>query len=153
MEALKLREEVLVARFWDELRAGGAVAGLDRVADALQQGCVSRVLVRDGWAKMGRCCASCGRLSVDHRSCPWCFRPTESVLDLVAELIDRAVAVGIEVVRIAHERRFDGIGRIGAVLSAPVASTQRHESPDKVALRARFALKDGRSSPLRPKLA
>jgi hypothetical protein len=114
--ALKLREDVLVSHFLEELRGGGAVAGLERVAEALQQGCVKRLLVRDGWAKMGRCCSACGRLSVDHRSCPWCFKPTLSVLDLVEELTDRAAAAGVEVFRVARDARFDGVGRIGAEL-------------------------------------
>jgi len=145
LEALKLREDVLVSRFLDELGAGGAVAGLDRVADALHQRRVERVLVRDGWAKMGRSCPTCRRLSVDHRSCPWCFRPTVSVLDLVAELCDRAVADGIEVFRVVHDPRFDGIGRIGAEVSSPVAAP-RAAAPAARALRGHFALKNARAS-------
>lgn len=148
LEALKLREDVLVSRFLDEMNGGGAVAGLDRVADALHQKRVARVLVRDGWAKMGRACPACGRLSVDHRSCPWCFRPTDSVLDLVSELCDRAVEDGIEVFRVVHDPRFDRIGRIGAEVTAPV-ETAPAAAPAARALRARFALKDGRASPLR----
>jgi hypothetical protein len=151
-EALKLREEVLVARFLDEVRGGAAVAGLERVADALQQGAVRRVLVRDGWTKMGRCCAACGRLSVDHRSCPWCFRTTSPVLDLVAELCDRAVAAGIEVFRVSDDARFESVGRIGAEIASP----ERYRpaaAPVGLALRARFALKDGRASPLRARFA
>jgi len=115
-DAMRLREDVLVSHFLEELRAGGAVAGLERVAEALQQGCVTRLLVRDGWAKMGRSCAACGRLSVDHRSCPWCFRATTPVLDLVEELADRAAAAGVDVFRVTRDPRFDGIGRIGAEL-------------------------------------
>jgi hypothetical protein len=148
-EALRVRESVLVRRFLDEKAAGGAVAGLEAVAAALHQGCVKRILVREGWAKMGRCCSSCRRLSLDHRSCPWCFRATRPVLDVVAELVDRALDAGIEVAPVSSEPDFDAIGRIGAELAAPAA--QPRTVPESRALRARFALKDGRSSPLRPR--
>jgi len=149
--ALKVRESVLVQRFLDEMKAGDAVAGLETVAAAVQQGCVKRLLVRDGWTKMGRCCPTCRRLSVDHRSCPWCFRATEAVLDLVAELVDRAVTNGVEVFRVVHDPRFDGIGRIGAELAA--TAMKRPEVPTSRALRARFALKEGWTSPLRSRTA
>ena len=119
LQAQEVREQVVVSHFLSELRANGAVAGLERVAEALQQGCVKRLLVREGWAKMGRCCTACGRLSVDHRSCPWCFRATEPLLDLVEELTDRAAAAGVEVFRVARDARFDGAGRIGAELTVP----------------------------------
>jgi hypothetical protein len=148
-EALKVRETVLVRRFLDEMKTGGAVAGLEAVAAALQQGRVKRVLVREGWAKMGRCCPACRRLSLDHRSCPWCFRATAHVLDVVAEILDRAVEAGVEVAPVAHHPDFDSVGRIGAELAAPAARPR--EVPTARALRARFALKDGRASPLRPR--
>lgn len=148
LEALKLREDVLVSRFLDELHSGFAVAGLERVADALQGERVERVLVRDGWAKMGRSCPACRRLSVDHRSCPWCFKPTAPVLDLVTELCDRALDAGIEVFRVAHDPRFDGIAPIGAEIRGTVAAP-RPAAPTGRALRGRFALKTGGASPLR----
>lgn len=147
-EARRVTESVLVTRLLDEAREGGAVTGLEAVAAALQQGCVSRVLVRDGYAKMGRACTACGHLSVDHRSCPWCFKSTDTVLDLVEELVSRALAAGCEVFRVMHDPRFDGLCRIGAELKAPKAVGAR-PVPTGRALRGRFRMKDGRPSPLR----
>ncbi len=143
-EARRVTESVLVHRLLDEAREGGAVTGLEAVAAALQQGCVSRVLVRDGYAKMGRACPACGHLSVDHRSCPWCFKPTDMVLDIVEELVSRALEAGCEVFRVMHDPRFDGLCRIGAELKAP--KTSPRPVPASRALRGRFRLKDGRSS-------
>ncbi|UPT74684.1 MAG: hypothetical protein M0D55_02865 [Elusimicrobiota bacterium] len=148
-QARMVRESVLVHRLLDEARQGGAVTGLEAVAAAVQQGCVSRVLVRDGYAKLGRSCGKCGHLSVEHRSCPWCFRPTESVLDLVSELVDRALAMGCEVYRVMHDARFDGVCRIGAELKVPVVKAP--QPPTARALRGRYSTKDGRPSPLRPR--
>jgi hypothetical protein len=146
-EARKVRESVLVERFVVELGEGGAVAGLEAVAAALQQGCVQVLLVAGGYAKMGRCCPACGRLSVDHRSCSWCFRATEPVLDIVAELAERAAAAGVEVFRVAADRRLDAAGRIGACLAVPGAARPA-DVPMGRALRALFATK--RAAPPRP---
>ena len=148
-QARRVRESVLVHRLLDEARQGGAVTGLEAVAAAVQQGCVSRVLVRDGYAKMGRSCPKCGHLSVDHRSCPWCFRATEMVLDVVGELVSRSLDLGVEIYRVMHDPRFDGVCRIGAELKVPVAKPA--EPPTSRALRGHFATKDGRPSPLRPR--
>lgn len=117
-EARKTRQTALVERFLDEVRQGGAVAGLKASTSVLQQGCARLLLVRAGYAKMGRCCPACGRLSVDHRSCPWCFRPTAVVLDLVEELADRAAAAGVEIFRVSADARFDAAGGIGVELFA-----------------------------------
>lgn len=146
-QARAVRESVLVHRLFDEARQGGAVTGLDAVAAAVEQGCVSRVLVRDGYAKMGRSCPSCGRLSVSNRSCPWCFRATDSVLDLVGELVDKALAMGCEVYRVMHDARFDGVCRIGAELKVPVDKPA--PPPTSRALRGFFATKQGHRPPLR----
>lgn len=148
-EARKVREAVLVQRFLDELPEGGAVSGLEHAAAALQQGCVRLLLVRDGYAKMGRCCPSCGRLSVNHRSCPLCFRATETVMDLVAELAERAAAAGVEVFRVGADPRFDAAGRIGVCLAVPTAP-RRIDAPAGRALRGLFATK--RTAP-RPRFA
>lgn len=150
-EARRVRESVLVHRLLDLAKSSGAVTGLESVTAAVQQDCVSRVLVRDGYAKMGRSCPKCGHLSVDHRSCPFCFKPTETVLDLVEELVDRAVEKGCEVFRVMHDARFDGMCRIGAELKVAAPSERRAPPPTDRALRGRFATKDGKPSPLRPR--
>ena len=149
-QARQVTESVLVHRLLDAARDGGAVTGLEAVAGAVQQGCVARVFVRDGYAKMGRMCPKCGHLSVDHRSCPWCFKVTEPVLDLVSELTDKALAAGCDVFRVMHDARFDGVCRIGAELKTPAAKPAQ-APPTSRALKAAFATKHGQRSPLRPK--
>ncbi|MBI3288601.1 MAG: hypothetical protein HYZ74_03680 [Elusimicrobia bacterium] len=120
-QAHRVRESVLVHRLLRKASSGGAAVGLGSVAAAVQKRRASRVLVRDGYARMGRCCPRCGHLSVDHRSCPWCFCATEAVLDLVGELVDKALGAGCEVFRITHDPRFDSVCRIAAELNAPLA--------------------------------
>lgn len=148
-QARIVRESVLVHRLFDEARQGGAVTGLEAVTAAVQQGCVARVLVRDGYTKIGRACPKCGHLSVTNRSCPWCFCATDLVLDLVSELGNKALAAGCELFRIMHDARFDGVCRIGAELTVPVSKPA--PPPTSRALRGHFAMKDGKPSPLRPR--
>jgi len=146
-QARAVKESVLVHRLLDETRSGGAVIGLEAVAAAIQQGCAARVLVRDGYTKIGRSCPKCGHLSVAYRSCPWCFCATDMVLDLVSELGDKALAAGCELYRVMHDARFDSVCRIGAELKVPVDKPV--PAPTARALRGVFAMKDGRPSPLR----
>jgi len=146
-QARAVRESVLVHRLLDETRRGGAIIGLEAVAAAVQQGCAARVLVRDGFTKIGRMCPKCGHLSVAYRSCPWCFCGTDMVLDLVSELGDKALAAGCELYRVMHDARFDSVCRIGAELKVPV--DRPAAAPTARALRGVFAMKDGRPSPLR----
>ncbi|MBI2790254.1 MAG: hypothetical protein HYX59_16450 [Elusimicrobia bacterium] len=148
-QARSVRESVLVHRLLDAARQGSALIGLDAVAAAIQEGKASRVLVRDGYTKMGRACPKCGHLSVANRSCPWCFCATDMVLDLVSELGNKALDAGCELYRIMHDARFDGVCRIGAELK--VAVNKPAAPPTSRALRGHFAMKDGKPSPLRPR--
>lgn len=148
-QARSVRESVLVHRLLDAARQGGAVIGLEAATNAIQEGTAARVLVRDGYTKMGRACPKCGHLSVANRSCPWCFCPTDMVLDLVSELGNKALDAGCELYRIMHDARFDGVCRIGAELK--VAVNKPAAPPTSRALRGHFAMKDGKPSPLRPR--
>lgn len=148
-QARSVRESVLVHRLLDEARQGGAVTGLDAVTAAVQQGTAARVLVRDGYTKMGRACPKCGHLSVANRSCPWCFCATDMVLDLVSELGNKALDAGCELYRVMYDTRFDGVCRIGAELKVPLSKPAA--PPTSRALRGVFAMKDGKPSPLRPR--
>lgn len=117
-EARKVRESVLVHRLIDAARGGSrlAVLGLERTLEALQRGQVRMLLVRDGLAKMGRCCPSCGLLSLGWTKCVRCGRPTEAVFNVVSEMIHRALDGNCEVFRILHDSPLDNLGRIGAEL-------------------------------------
>lgn len=123
-EARKVRESVLAHRLVDSAKTTrSAVIGLDRVLDAFQKGTVKVLLVRDGFAKMGRSCPRCNELSIGWNKCVTCNTPTEAVFNLVGELIHRALERGCEVVRLMHETPLDNLGRVGAEL-APTAAKQ-----------------------------
>jgi hypothetical protein len=118
-QARQVRETVLVHRLVDAARGGKglAVLGLERTLDALQKGQVRLLMARDGWAKMGRRCPQCGRLSISWTKCVDCGRSTETVFNLVEEMVDRALESNCEVFRLLHETPLDNLGRIGAELT------------------------------------
>lgn len=121
-EARKVRETVLAHRLVDASKTTrGAVLGLERTLEALQRGRVKLLLVRDGFAKMGRSCTACGELSLSWSKCPACNAPTEAVFNLVGEMAARAIERGCEVVRLFSDTPLDNVGRIGAEL-APSAT-------------------------------
>lgn len=116
-EARKVRESVLVHRLLDAAQTTKlASLGLERTLAALRAGRLRLLLARDGFAKMGRACAACGRLSLDETKCVDCRHSTEAVFNLVAEMIDRALSTGVEVFRLHHDSPLDNLGKIGAEL-------------------------------------
>ncbi len=141
-EARKVRESVLVHRLLDAASTTKLAAlGLDRTLAALREGRLRLLLARDGFAKMGRACPSCGRLSLDEPKCLDCRHATEAVFNLVAEMIDRAIASGCEVFRLRHDSPLDNLGKIGAELcddkgvAAPVKYEETARTVDHAAHR------------------
>jgi hypothetical protein len=124
-EARKVRESVLAHRLLDlAASAGPAVLGLERTLQALRRGQVRLLLVRDAFAKMGHLCPRCGDLSVTDPRCPACNGPTETVFNVVEEMIERAFDAHCEVVRLLHPSPLDNLGHIGAELSEATAPAQ-----------------------------
>lgn len=102
-ERRKLRERAVAAALERKLENGKAVAGLVDVLRAFNAGTLRRIIVRDGFAKMGRLCPWCQRPSLYETRCPGCWRRTEAVLDVVDTLLRLARLQGCRVVRMRHE--------------------------------------------------
>lgn len=118
IEARKVRESVWVHRLLDATRVQGlGVLGLERTLEALERGQVRRLLIQEGFAKMGRVCPVCGEVSLAARKCPSCPRLTEPVLNLAGDLVRAALESGAEVARVLYDTGLDSLGRIGAELS------------------------------------
>lgn len=117
-DARRVRESVLVRRLLDSAGGGKlAVLGLERTLAALQRGQVRALLVREGFAKMGRVCPSCGLLSLNWPKCLSCRRPTDAVFNVIGEMLQRAYDQNCEVYRIFSDTPLDNVGKIGAELS------------------------------------
>ncbi|MBI5238987.1 MAG: hypothetical protein HY926_00800 [Elusimicrobia bacterium] len=121
-EARKVRESVLAHRLLDLAGSGrAAVLGLERTLQALRQRQVRLLLVRDGFAKMGHLCPRCADLSVSFPRCPACHGTTETVFNVVEEMVERAFEAHCEVVRLLFPSPLDNLGHIGAELSEAAA--------------------------------
>jgi peptide chain release factor subunit 1 len=142
-QARKVREQVLAHRLLD---AAGktSVVGLSRVLEAVEQGRARTVLYRDGFAKLGRCCTGCGRLSLTQIKCVWCSAPTQTLFNLAQELADRALAQGAEVFRLSSQTPLDNLGSIGAELRpAGVPVSAASTLPAAAALKDSPSLRSG----------
>ena len=126
-ESRKVRESVLIYRLLDAVRSEGmGVVGLPPTLNALHEGRVRMLLVRQGLAKIGRSCPHCGALSVTGKKCAYCWRDTVPTMNLVADLTAKALEQGCEVVQILNDIRLDTFGGVGAELnSAPARPASR----------------------------
>jgi peptide subunit release factor 1 (eRF1) len=124
-QARRLRELVTAQHLIDAAGKDAAI-GLRRTMEAVEQGRVKALLVRDGFAKLGRRCLGCDRLSLEDTKCVICAAPTRTVFNLIDELCDRALGQGAQVLRMLHRTSLDNVGSIGAELrsvsSLPAAS-------------------------------
>ena len=113
-QARRVREQVLTARLIDAGAASGL--GLSRVLSSFEQGRLKTLLVRDGFAKLGRRCGGCQALSLSDSKCARCGAATQILFNLVEELVDRALEQRAEVFRLENTTPLDNLGRIGAEL-------------------------------------
>lgn len=124
-DALAVREQVMAHRLVDEAAAGRGVTGMAATLNAFREGRVKRLLVRDGFAKLGRACTACGRLSFEEPRCVLCSKATEVVFDLAGEMVDRTLKNGGEAITLFNHGALDNVGRIGAEL-APLVREAAH---------------------------
>lgn len=116
-QSRKVRESVLVHRLIEQAHGGGlGVVGLKETLYALEYGQARLLLVRDGLSKMGRICRSCGHLTLSGKRCHACYRNTEPLFNIVGEMIQAALDLNCEVVRVVDETPLDNVGGIGAEL-------------------------------------
>jgi len=128
-QARRVRETVLAHRLMDAGQ-GMAAVGLRATLQAAEQRRLKTLLVRDGFAKLGRRCLNCDRLSLNDPKCVMCTGATVTVFNLADELIERALEQGAEVFRLGHQTPLDNVGSIGAELREtpaprPAASARR----------------------------
>lgn len=136
-QARQVREQVLAHRLLDTPRADSA-RGLRDVLFAVSQNKIKTLLVREGFAKLGRRCPSCGFLSQADPKCLNCRAATVTVFNLIEEIVARALEQGAEVFRLQSPTPLDNIGHIGAELrrdGAPSTKPQQSTSPADPATR------------------
>jgi peptide chain release factor subunit 1 len=122
--SLHMEEELDRRRVRDSIdritgeRAAGrqAVAGLDATLAALADNRVDTMIVAADLRVPGRECPQCGRLAVKGRQCRTCGAATREVADVVEAAVAQALRSGARVESVTEDGRFQGLGRIGALL-------------------------------------
>jgi len=116
-QADRVADESAVERAITEAAKGGhAVDGLDRTLDAVNRGAVRHLFLLRDFREVGRACEGCGALQRGlGGACAYCRRPTRPV-PLDEELVDRVIASGGTVTRLARHAALAQRGGILAVL-------------------------------------
>jgi peptide subunit release factor 1 (eRF1) len=108
-------EELITTAAKDE----GAVTGVDRTVEAVQEGRLWQLIYANGFSARGRVCRECGALTMHERpSCPFCKGPLEVANDMVDLAARRTFELGgrIEQVKGAAADRLTEAGGIGGLL-------------------------------------
>jgi peptide chain release factor subunit 1 len=117
-EAERKREAQLVATVLNGAAKGrGGVISLDGTLNALHDGRVQTLLIRDGYRAPGYRCTGCGFLTAnDLESCPFCSNSFESIQDAVEMAVHKVMKLGGEVEVLRDDKITDKFGNIGALL-------------------------------------
>jgi peptide subunit release factor 1 (eRF1) len=117
-QAEKQREIHLVESIVTNAAKGrGGVVGLQNTLDAIREGRVQTLVIRDGYREAGRQCTSCGYITVEPReTCIYCSGTTEKIADVVEVAVRQEMGVGGEVEVLHADQVIQGFDKIGAIL-------------------------------------
>jgi peptide chain release factor subunit 1 len=117
-EAEQLREEHLVAAVINgAAKKHGGVIALEDTLNALRDGRVQTLLIRDGYRAPGYRCKGCGFLTASqHESCPFCSNVFDSIPDAVEMAVHEVMKFGGEVEVLHNGEMSEKFGNIGALL-------------------------------------
>jgi hypothetical protein len=95
----------------------GGVVDLDGTLNAVREGRVQTLVIREGYRTPGCRCTSCGYLSSkEFESCPFCGGKCESIPDAVELAVREVMQAGGEVEVLREDPAYDGFHQIGALL-------------------------------------
>ncbi len=95
----------------------GGVMGLQDTLQAIYEGRVLTLLIRDGFREAGSRCMSCGYISGEVLEvCPYCGEEVEQINDAVEFAVRRVMRIGGEVEVIDSDRNLGEFKNIGALL-------------------------------------
>jgi peptide subunit release factor 1 (eRF1) len=95
----------------------GGVIDLDDTLNAVREGRVQLLLIRDGFREPGRRCQGCGYLSTKPLdACPYCGSDFEPITDAVELAVRNVIRSGGEVEVMHKDQVVSGFDQIGALL-------------------------------------
>jgi len=118
-EEAEERREALLARtvVTNSAKGRGAVVGLQDTLDAIREGRIQTLLIRDGYRASGNRCTSCGYLSSQPlETCPFCEGRVEQIPDAVELAVRNVMQSGGEVEVLRADQTVKGFELIGALL-------------------------------------
>jgi peptide chain release factor subunit 1 len=117
-EAEKAREASLVASVLSNAAKGrGGVVSLDSTLNALHDGRVQTLLIREGYRAPGFRCKGCGYLTAHEvETCPFCGNSFEGIPDAVEMAVHKVMKLGGEVEVLRDGQTIEKFGSIGALL-------------------------------------
>jgi len=95
----------------------GGVIGLEDTLNAVKEGRVQLLLIRDGYKEPGKRCQNCGFLSARSMViCPYCGGELDSITDTVELAVRNVIRSGGEVEVMHRDQVVAGFDQIGALL-------------------------------------
>jgi peptide subunit release factor 1 (eRF1) len=118
VEAERQREERLVnAVLTNAAKKRGGVTDLDETFNALREGRVQTLVIRQGYRIPGTRCKSCGYVSpVELEYCPFCGGTCETIPDAVELAVHQVMQAGGDVEFLPVDLVAGAFGQIGALL-------------------------------------
>lgn len=117
-EAEILREKKLAGAVVTNAAKGrGGVINLEETLDAIREGRVQTLLIRDGFRAPGYRCKACAYVSsLPMKTCPFCGGETDEIPDAVELAVRQVLQSGGDVEVFSREQAVKGFEQIGAVL-------------------------------------
>jgi peptide chain release factor subunit 1 len=118
MQAELRRESDLVkALVTNSAKGRGGVMGLQETLDAIREGRLQTLVIRDGFRDPGMRCTGCGYISVKSvEACPYCGSKMEQIPDAVELAVRDVMRDGGEVEVLHSDQKIKGFDKIGAIL-------------------------------------
>ena len=116
-EAEHRREGRLVeAVITGDAKGRGGVLRLEDTLDAVREGRVQTLMIRDGYRAPGWRCRGCGYITTQERaSCPYCGNAFDDIVDAVELAVRQVMSTGGEV-EVLHNGDWQEFDKIGALL-------------------------------------
>ncbi|MCC7130007.1 MAG: hypothetical protein B6D39_05585 [Anaerolineae bacterium UTCFX2] len=113
-----LRESNLVKTLvTNAAKSRGGVLGLQETLDALREGRLQILVIRDGFRDPGLRCTGCGYVSIKAvEACPYCGGKMERIEDAVELAVQAVMLDGGEVEVLRADQKIKGFDQIGAIL-------------------------------------
>ena len=117
-QAERRREERLVkAIVTNSAKGRGGVVDLDDTFNAIREGRVQTLVIRDGYRVPGTRCRSCGYISpIEPEYCPFCGGECETITDAVELAVHQVMISGGDVEVLQADQSVDTFKQIGALL-------------------------------------